>query len=179
MGFKTHQGGEYGIHGTDNPGSVGRFSSHGCVRMKIPDAEDLYSQIRIGTPVSVVYDVAPVDKQGNQLVMAVHPDYLKKGEPGVSQLYKTLITTYPQAQINKLALQTALKQKRVKPVVIGILPESKPQKPLPEDQTIQEQTVSTGTPIMHTDEPSLEEPRPTPFIKENDIQSEEAFQNIP
>jgi lipoprotein-anchoring transpeptidase ErfK/SrfK len=49
----TLSGGEYAIHGTNNPGSVGRFVSHGCVRMYNRDITDLYSRVRIGTPVIV------------------------------------------------------------------------------------------------------------------------------
>jgi lipoprotein-anchoring transpeptidase ErfK/SrfK len=49
----TLSGGEYAIHGTNNPGSVGRFVSHGCIRMYNRDITDLYGRVRIGTPVIV------------------------------------------------------------------------------------------------------------------------------
>ncbi len=54
MGFNRYKGGEYGIHGTNNPKSVGRYSSHGCVRMYIHDAETLFNEVDIGTPVEVI-----------------------------------------------------------------------------------------------------------------------------
>ncbi|MDX6555410.1 MAG: hypothetical protein QOD86_1605, partial [Miltoncostaeaceae bacterium] len=43
-----------GIHGTPLPGSIGTAASHGCIRMRIPDAEYLYDRIDIGTPVVIV-----------------------------------------------------------------------------------------------------------------------------
>ncbi|MGE5589545.1 MAG: L,D-transpeptidase [Bacillota bacterium] len=43
----------YGIHGTYNEASVGRAMSHGCVRMRIPDAEELYDLVEVGTPVNI------------------------------------------------------------------------------------------------------------------------------
>jgi lipoprotein-anchoring transpeptidase ErfK/SrfK len=43
-----------GIHGTPLPGSIGTAASHGCIRMRIPDAEYLYDRIEIGTPVVIV-----------------------------------------------------------------------------------------------------------------------------
>ncbi|MSO95199.1 MAG: hypothetical protein EXQ81_05315 [Thermoleophilia bacterium] len=43
-----------GIHGTSSPSSIGYSASHGCVRMLIPEAEWLYSQVDLGTPVFVV-----------------------------------------------------------------------------------------------------------------------------
>ena len=45
--------GNYGIHGTNNPGSVGRFVSHGCIRMYNADIRALYRMVSIGTPVVV------------------------------------------------------------------------------------------------------------------------------
>jgi lipoprotein-anchoring transpeptidase ErfK/SrfK len=47
-------GGEYAIHGTNNPGSVGGFVSHGCIRMYNADIMDLYNRASYGTPVVVV-----------------------------------------------------------------------------------------------------------------------------
>jgi lipoprotein-anchoring transpeptidase ErfK/SrfK len=46
-------GGDYAIHGTNNPGSIGRFSSHGCIRMYNEDITDLYARVGVGTPVMV------------------------------------------------------------------------------------------------------------------------------
>lgn len=42
-----------GIHGTDNIGSLGTAASHGCIRMAIPDVEDLYNRVSVGTPVYI------------------------------------------------------------------------------------------------------------------------------
>jgi len=49
----TLSGGEYAIHGTNNPGSIGRFVSYGCIRMHNSDITDLYGRVRVGTPVIV------------------------------------------------------------------------------------------------------------------------------
>jgi lipoprotein-anchoring transpeptidase ErfK/SrfK len=43
-----------GIHGTNNPASIGYSASHGCVRMEVPDAEWLFDHVDIGTTVFVV-----------------------------------------------------------------------------------------------------------------------------
>jgi len=42
-----------GIHGTDDTGSLGSAASHGCVRMSIPDVEELYDQVEVGTPIYI------------------------------------------------------------------------------------------------------------------------------
>jgi lipoprotein-anchoring transpeptidase ErfK/SrfK len=47
-------GGQYAIHGTNNPGSVGGFVSHGCIRMYNQDIMDLYERVGYGTKVVVL-----------------------------------------------------------------------------------------------------------------------------
>jgi lipoprotein-anchoring transpeptidase ErfK/SrfK len=50
----TLAGGEYAIHGTNNPGSIGRFVSYGCIRMYNRDIMDLYRRVGFGTKVVVL-----------------------------------------------------------------------------------------------------------------------------
>ena len=42
-----------GIHGTEETYSLGSAASHGCVRMAIPDVEELYDQVEVGTPIFI------------------------------------------------------------------------------------------------------------------------------
>ncbi|HJZ36632.1 MAG TPA: L,D-transpeptidase family protein [Solirubrobacterales bacterium] len=42
-----------GIHGTEETASLGSAASHGCVRMSIPDVEELYDEVEVGTPVFI------------------------------------------------------------------------------------------------------------------------------
>jgi hypothetical protein len=46
--------GGVGIHGTPDAASIGYSASHGCIRMRIPDAERLFERVRIGTTVFIV-----------------------------------------------------------------------------------------------------------------------------
>jgi lipoprotein-anchoring transpeptidase ErfK/SrfK len=46
-------GGEYAIHGTNQPGSIGHFVSYGCIRMYNEDIKDLYERVSVGTRVVV------------------------------------------------------------------------------------------------------------------------------
>ena len=48
-------GGEYAIHGTNNPGSIGGFVSYGCIRMYNADVLDLYNRVSWGTTVVVTH----------------------------------------------------------------------------------------------------------------------------
>ena len=49
----TLSGGEYAIHGTNMPGSVGGFVSYGCIRMLNADISDLFNRVSVGTRVVV------------------------------------------------------------------------------------------------------------------------------
>lgn len=44
----------YGIHGTNNPASIGKVVSHGCIRMYNNDVLELSRIVPIGTPVRIV-----------------------------------------------------------------------------------------------------------------------------
>ncbi|WP_439651691.1 L,D-transpeptidase [Microvirga puerhi] len=49
----TLDGGEYAIHGTNRPASIGTYASYGCIRMLNEDIVDLYDQVAVGTRVIV------------------------------------------------------------------------------------------------------------------------------
>jgi len=43
----------YGIHGTSNPRSIGHPASHGCIRMRNSDIEELFGLLAVGDPVEL------------------------------------------------------------------------------------------------------------------------------
>src|SRR5215203_713898 len=49
----TLSGGEYAIHGTNKPSSIGTFASYGCIRMYNQDIVDLFDSVSVGSPVVV------------------------------------------------------------------------------------------------------------------------------
>jgi lipoprotein-anchoring transpeptidase ErfK/SrfK len=44
----------YGIHGTNEPKSIGRAASHGCIRMARKDLEEMYEMVSVGDTVELV-----------------------------------------------------------------------------------------------------------------------------
>ena len=46
--------GQYAIHGTNMPNTIGTAASYGCFRMHNQDVIDLYARVRMGTPVIVL-----------------------------------------------------------------------------------------------------------------------------
>jgi lipoprotein-anchoring transpeptidase ErfK/SrfK len=43
----------YGIHGTNAPGSIGKAASHGCIRMRNRDVEELFELVGVGATVEL------------------------------------------------------------------------------------------------------------------------------
>lgn len=50
---RLEMGDGYGIHGTDQPSSIGKSASHGCVRLLNADIDKLYDMVSVGTPVYI------------------------------------------------------------------------------------------------------------------------------
>ncbi len=44
----------FGIHGTNRPDSIGKNASHGCIRLRNGDIEDLFARVQVGDRVSLV-----------------------------------------------------------------------------------------------------------------------------
>ncbi len=57
--------GDYGIHGTNKPESIGSNASHGCIRMAVADAEELYALVPDGT--KVIIECGPYGELGGAL----------------------------------------------------------------------------------------------------------------
>ena len=67
--------GNYGIHGTNKPESIGQYVSNGCIRMNEADVEALYDLVEPGTPVDITYNRVVVEKiEDNQIVYYIYPD---------------------------------------------------------------------------------------------------------
>jgi lipoprotein-anchoring transpeptidase ErfK/SrfK len=64
----------YGIHGTNSPRSIGKARSHGCIRMRNPDVEELFELVDIG-------DVVELRPQTTEELEAV----LAASLPGVTE----------------------------------------------------------------------------------------------
>jgi len=71
----------YRIHGTNEPRSIGRAVSSGCIRMLNADVIDLYERVPIGSRVVVVPPMNPIARLGGLI-----PDYAKRLPQRVSAL---------------------------------------------------------------------------------------------
>lgn len=63
----------YLIHGTRLPRSIGRRSSHGCMRLYPEDIEKLFNAVAVGTPVNIIDRPYKIGRQGGRLMLQVSP----------------------------------------------------------------------------------------------------------
>lgn len=72
MEFKD---GYYGIHGTNQPDSIGGYVSNGCVRMREEDVEQLFDAVEIGIPVEIRYERLVIEETDDGMsVYYIYPD---------------------------------------------------------------------------------------------------------
>lgn len=65
----------YLIHGTNIPWGVGRRVSHGCIRMYPEDIAELFTEIKVGTTVTVIDQEAKLSWSGSQIYLEIHPNH--------------------------------------------------------------------------------------------------------
>lgn len=111
-----------GIHGTNAPGSVPGFRSHGCVRMKNPDALSLAAMIQPGDTVTVAYQpiLLSQDSAGQLWLTAYRNPYGHDdvSMPWLAQLLLKWQRDHRQVLLGRRVDQ-ALKQRNGKPVCLS------------------------------------------------------------
>ena len=87
MGFY----GRYGIHGTNNPDSIGGYVSNGCIRLKEENAEELYEMTDIGTPVEIDYERVVIERiPDGRIAYYIYPDGYNRQYLDVATVKKAL-----------------------------------------------------------------------------------------
>jgi hypothetical protein len=85
---------EYRIHGTNDPSTIGKFVSSGCIRLTNEDVTDLFNRVNVGTKVVVLPKRAPLQAQG---VIAVRPPAQAQARPVATQV-RPVVTTLPSGR---------------------------------------------------------------------------------
>lgn len=71
----------YGIHGTNAPASVGKYTTHGCIRLRPDDIERLYHEVPNGTPVDVINEPIKLARlDSGAILLEAHPGSAEHAE---------------------------------------------------------------------------------------------------
>ena len=110
-----------GIHGTNAPGSVPGFRSHGCVRMKNPDVLELSGKVNVGDAVTVAYQAILLNlDQNGQLWMTVYRNLYQHDDVSMPLLAQVLLNWQHDhgTAIYGRRVDRALSQRTGKPVCL-------------------------------------------------------------
>lgn len=118
-------GGDYLIHGTNNPIAVGMAVTHGCIRMYPEDIAELFPMVAVGTPVYLINDPVKVAWADGRLLLEAHPPVDAQGqtvEPVLSVFEDLLDKALGDAvvAIHWDKAREELKAARGMPVVVGL-----------------------------------------------------------
>lgn len=106
MTFLYAPNGNYGIHGTNNPASIGTAASKGCIRLHNHSVEALFPKVPLGTPVLIqkqAWQGQVGQSPGSSKVYIVKPgDTLWK----IAQAHNTTVDQI--LAINKIVNPTAI-----------------------------------------------------------------------
>jgi L,D-transpeptidase ErfK/SrfK len=94
----------YLMHGTNDPRSVGKYFSSGCMRFSDSAIEFLYNNVTVGTPVYIVHDTYKAGWDNNTLYLEAHVpvDFNEWDENSLDK--KELITAIQEATRTKNAI---------------------------------------------------------------------------
>jgi len=89
----------YGIHGTNEPKSIGKAASHGCIRMAKADLEEFYELVAVGDRVKLIGQRNDETAKlfGTEQAPAAQPVLTAKVEPQTAPANATPDTTTVQA----------------------------------------------------------------------------------
>lgn len=102
-------GGNYGIHGTNRPDSVGHYVSNGCIRMVEANVEKVFDMVNVGTEVQLVYNRLVIDKATDgRVAYYIYPDGYNIQKLDVNFVKKGLAGYGIADFVNNDAIQSAI-----------------------------------------------------------------------
>ncbi len=116
--------GEYLIHGTSAPDSVGLRVSSGCMRMNAPDIKALFEQMRVGTRVQIINEPVKfsVEPDGKRYIEVHRPLAQVEGEnPQMTPISHSadFATFVSQSGSDKALIDKALSRRAGIPVAVS------------------------------------------------------------
>jgi L,D-transpeptidase ErfK/SrfK len=101
-----------GLHATTSPWSVGRYASHGCLRMLHDDIEELFSQIEVGTPIKIIYKpVKLAVTPDNRIFLEVHGDYYRKVPDKLKEVETLIKSKQLEAMVDWSRVKKVIKER--------------------------------------------------------------------
>ncbi|CAG0977520.1 L,D-transpeptidase ErfK/SrfK [Myxococcaceae bacterium] len=116
----------YGIHGTNNPWSIGRMATHGCIRLYDDQLAGLFERVPSGTPIRLIYQSVKLGVRSGALYVEAHPDPYRRDAGRLEAAIDRLAAAGLAGYVDLRRLRRAIDAGSGVPVQIGTLPESAP-----------------------------------------------------
>ena len=108
----------YGLHGTNLPWSIGRMTTHGCLRLYDDQMQELYARVPADAPLRIVYQSVKLGETREGLVIEVHPDVYAREPARVRALWMRLRGLGLSDRVDWRRVQKAVEQPLGIPVPI-------------------------------------------------------------
>jgi L,D-transpeptidase ErfK/SrfK len=105
-----------GIHGTNVPSSIFRWTTHGCIRLHPDDARELFDMVEVGSPVHIVYEpvLLAVDAEGKIWLEVNRDPYRRVAD--LAQLTRELLENAGLApRVDDAAVRKCIQERRGRP----------------------------------------------------------------
>ncbi len=112
----------YGIHGTHLRWSIGRETTHGCVRLYEDEVERLFDRIPEGTPIQIVYQPYKWGQEGDRLYFEAHPDLYGRMPDRLASALAVPRALGLLESLDLALVWQAIDEQRGAPVAVGRLP---------------------------------------------------------
>jgi L,D-transpeptidase ErfK/SrfK len=109
-----------GIHGTNQPSSIYRFTTHGCIRLHPDDMVELFDLVDVGSVVEITYQPVMLARDGDATVfLEVHRDLYRQSATPEVQVRDLLRTTGLEYLADSPAVHRAIRERAGRAVVIS------------------------------------------------------------
>ncbi|MDI6870933.1 MAG: L,D-transpeptidase [Bacillota bacterium] len=118
---------DLGLHGTNDPASIGQAVSGGCIRLHNADVEELFSLVGVDTPVEFTYETVevrrlpaddwsagPADEAAllYSYALTIHPDVYRRGRTTAAQAREVLLGAGITAELDRARLERQAREAR-------------------------------------------------------------------
>jgi len=110
----------YAIHGTNDPWTVGRLTTHGCIRLYPEDIETLYPLVDKGTPGEILYQPVKFGEAKGRIYVEVHQDVYQMYPDLEAYAFEVLAQSGLGARVDSEQLRTAVRGKTGVPIDITL-----------------------------------------------------------
>ncbi len=107
-----------GIHGTNQPASIYRFATHGCIRVHPDDMLELFDDAEVGMPVELVYEPVLVARVDDAIYAEVHRDAYSRVRSNEDRLNRLLRESGLDRLIGSPAVRRVLADQAGRAVVV-------------------------------------------------------------